>query len=276
MSGFVPFALVVPEDRPDGRLALVLHGILGSHKNWRTFARGLADQLPGWRFALVDLRNHGASHGAPGPHTVAACADDLERLADQLGAPVQAVIGHSFGGKVALEFAGRRPPGLRTAFILDASPERHEVLPEGDHEVQAVLAALRAVPMPLARRNDVLAHLAAAGLPVAIQRWMTTNLRPEDGGYVWTFDLDGATEMLHDYFGSDQWGPLRSTDPSAPAVHLVRAGRSDRWSPQVLDALDALPPGARGAVHVLPDAGHWVHVDDPVGLTDLIVAAFPT
>lgn len=276
MTDFVPHALVVPADRPQGRLALVLHGILGSHKNWRMFARGLAERLPGWRFALVDLRNHGASAGAPGPHTLSACADDLERLAEQLGAAPEVVIGHSFGGKVALEVAARAPAGLSTVFVLDANPTRHDVLPEADHEVRRVLAALRAVPLPLARRDDVLDHLATAGMPVAIQRWMTTNLRPALGGFVWTFDLDAAEEMLEDYFITDSWAPLRTSDPTAPAVHLVRAGRSDRWTQSVIRALDELPATARGTAHVLPDAGHWVHVDDPQGLTDLLVRMFPT
>jgi len=276
MTDFVPHAVVLPSDRPGARLALVLHGILGSHKNWRTFTRGLARALPGWRFALVDLRNHGASHGAPGPPTLAACADALQRLAEQLDAPVEVVIGHSFGGKVALELGARAPDGLSTVFVLDASPERHAVLPEADHEVRTVMAALRAVPQPLARRNDVMVHLAAAGLHRSIQLWMTTNLRASDEGMVWTFDLDAATAMLEDYFRTDSWGPLRSTDPSAPAVHLVRAGRSDRWTSDVLRKLDELPTGARGAVHVLPDAGHWVHVDNPRGLSDLLVRNFPT
>jgi esterase len=276
MTDFVPHAVLFPGDRPGGRLALVLHGILGSHKNWRTFTRVLARRLPGWRFALLDLRNHGDSSGAPGPHTLAACADDLERLAEELGASPEVVIGHSFGGKVALELGARAPEGLSTIFVLDASPERHEVLPDADHEVQTVLAALRAVPQPLARRNDVLLHLAAAGMPRSIQLWMTTNLRPGDGGFVWTFDLDAATAMLEDYFRTDSWGPLLTTDPSAPAVHLIRAERSDRWTTDVLRKLDKLPAAGRGSVHLLPDAGHWVHVDNPAGLSDLLVRMFPT
>ncbi len=275
MTDFVPHALLLPADRP-GRLAVVLHGILGSHKNWRRFTRGLAKRLPGWRFALVDLRNHGASHGAPGPHTLAACADDLRRLAEQLDAPIEVVIGHSFGGKVALELGARAPEELSTVFVLDASPERHAVLPDADHEVRTVMAALRAVPLPLARRNDLLPHLAAAGLPLSIQRWMTTNLREGDRGLVWTFDIDAALAMLEDYFRTDSWGPLVTTNPSAPAVHLVRAGRSDRWTGEVIRKLDELPPSARGSVHVLPNAGHWVHVDNPKGLTDLLVRMFPT
>jgi len=276
MSDFVPHALVVPPDRPDGRLALVLHGILGNHTNWRSFARGLAARLPGWRFALVDLRNHGDSDGAPGPHTLAACVDDLEALERSLGNPIEAVIGHSFGGKVALELARRASPDLRAAFVLDASPQKYDVLPGADHEVRKVLAALDAVPQPLAKRADVVDAITAQGLPVGIGRWMTTNLKRTDAGFVWTFDLTAAQEMLADYFARDLWGPLRTTDPTAPPVHLVRAGRSDRWPPEVVAELDALAPDARGTVHLLPNAGHWVHVDDPAGLTDLLVRFFPT
>lgn len=276
MSAFLPHALVVPEGRHEGRLALVLHGILGNHKNWRTFGRLLSRQLPGWRFALVDLRNHGASHGAAGPHTLAACADDLEHLAAHLGATVEVVIGHSFGGKVALEVARRAGPGLSTVYVLDASPQKYDVLPGADHEVMQVLTALDAVPQPLPKRGDVVQILAEHGMPETIGRWMTTNLRREGDGFVWTFDLRAAQELLADYFATDLWAPLTTSDPTAPQVHLVRAGRSDRWPPDVLAQLDALPHDARGTVHLLPNAGHWVHVDDPGGLMDLLVRTFPT
>ena len=271
MSAFLPHAVLIGEGA--GRLAMILHGILGNHGNWRTTGRRLAAQLPGWRFALVDLRNHGASSGAPGPHTLAACADDLQVLADHLGAPIEAVIGHSFGGKVALELARRAPPGLLSAHVLDTSPHRYAVPPSADHSVLGVLAALATVPQPLAARADVIAHLQAAGQPEAIGRWMTTNLRRVEGGYLWTFDLAAAHEMLADYFAQDLWAPLRAT--AGPAVHLVRAGRSDRWPPEVIEELDALPPDARGTAHLLPEAGHWVHVDDPEGLLRLIVSTFP-
>lgn len=265
-------SISVPDEaRP--RRAFILHGILGNLGNWRGFARRLARELKGTTFHLVDLRNHGDSPKPPGPHTLAAAADDLEELAARVGAP-DVVVGHSYGGKVTLEYASRRPSGLRQAWVLDATPHALED-PGDDNEVRKVMAALRSVPQPLANRADVVPALTARGLSRGIGTWMTTNLRPEGDGYVWTFDLDAAESMLADYFRQDLWAPLETTDSDAPRVHLVRAARSDRWTPDVRERLDALPLGAAGLVHVL-DGGHWIHVDAPDALRELFVAHWPS
>src|SRR5580692_7313306 len=101
---------------------LVLHGILGSGNNFATIARRLAAACPAWGFALVDLRMHGQSQGAPPPHTIAAAAEDLGRLEEGLRSPVAGVMGHSFGGKVALAYAARAQHELDQVWVLDASP----------------------------------------------------------------------------------------------------------------------------------------------------------
>ncbi|MEZ4466088.1 MAG: alpha/beta fold hydrolase [bacterium] len=58
--------------------------------------------------------------------------------------------------------------------------------------------------------------------------------------------------------------------PGARAVHVVRAGRSDRWDAATLQRLAASAVDVR----VLPDAGHWLHVDDPEGLLALLDPTF--
>ena len=109
---FVPAYSVVKGASATGEhVAFVLHGILGSGRNWRTFARRLAARAPAWTFVLFDLRHHGDSGAPPPPHTLDAVADDLAALAAEVGRP-QVVIGHSFGGKVAACYAGRHPDGL--------------------------------------------------------------------------------------------------------------------------------------------------------------------
>ena len=54
-------------------------------------------------------------------------------------------------------------------------------------------------------------------------------------------------------------------------IHVVRAENSPRWPAEVLQWLDHLPAGAPGRLHTLPDSGHWVHVDNPDGLLELIL-----
>src|ERR1700679_538748 len=122
MSSFVPsHARVTAPGAEPSRWMLVLHGILGSGANFRSFARRLAAARPDWGFVLVDLRMHGQSQEAPPPHTLAAAAEDLVRLGVELALPIAGVMGHSFGGKVALAYTGAAPRELEQVWVLDAS-----------------------------------------------------------------------------------------------------------------------------------------------------------
>lgn len=271
---FVPSTLVVDPRSPAApptRTAFVLHGILGSGRNWRTLARQLAGRHPHWRFVLVDLRNHGDSAGAPPPHTVTTAADDLLALHEAFGAP-DAVIGHSFGGKVALRYAARHPDGLHQCWVLDSLPG--VVFDTDENDVTQVIRALRGFPPVLDRRDTVREGLVAGGFSPGLAQWMTTNLaRQDDGTFTWRFDLDAIEAMITDYFELDLF-PVLEAPPVD--VHLVRAGRSDRWDAGTLEHLADVVArcqdvdGPKVAVHLLEHAGHWVHVDDPEGLMDTL------
>lgn len=78
----VRWSYIMDKSVPDPPTAVLLHGILGSRKNWGTFARRLAQEFPTWQFLLVDLRCHGDSTAIKkrGPHTVASAALDILKL----------------------------------------------------------------------------------------------------------------------------------------------------------------------------------------------------
>ena len=122
-------AIVEPPSGKAEKWMVFLHGILGSGANWRSFARRWVQGRKGWGAVLVDLRDHGDSRGLPGPHTVAAAGADLVALAEAVtqarGGRVAAVLGHSFGGKVAIAAAEQlRAAGheLDELWIIDAPP----------------------------------------------------------------------------------------------------------------------------------------------------------
>ena len=256
------------------RTAVLGHGILGNRQNWRSFARALVQRRPELRVITVDHRHHGDSVGAPPPDTVAACAADLERLCAHLGLRADVLIGHSFGGKVVLEAARQRAaaggldPAL-TVFVLDAPPVPGVAADRDDHEVARVLRALAALPQPLAERQDVVGLLTQRGFSTPLARWMTTNLGKAADGWRWRFSIDACARLIEDYFQLD-YTELLATPRAGLVVHLVRAARSDRWSPELITALEGLPAGAPGRLHLLPDAGHWLHADNPAGLLDLL------
>jgi esterase len=263
------FKLTAPTAQPT-RWAVVLHGILGSGTNLRTFARTLALALPEWGFLLPDLRGHGDSPPGDAPHTVSACAEDVLALTSSLGITPSAILGHSFGGKVALataQLAESRGQPVERVWVLDAPPGRADVALAVSSEVAQVVLALRGLPDRYTRREELVTLLTAQGFSLALAQWMTTNLRSTGDGLRWRFDLDVISALLQDYAVTDAWTYLN--DPARQArIDVVRAERSERWSPEELARFAAAPDDVH--LHLLPDAGHWVHVDNPEGLLAMI------
>lgn len=251
--------------------AFMLHGILGSGHNWRSFARRLVALHPSWRIVLPDLRNHGRSSGASPPHSVATCAGDLAALAQRFSPAPSVCIGHSYGGKVALAYARDFGADLREVWALDAPPGPVPTLSPGAEApdaVSKVLGALRQLAMPIARREDVVEALARFGVPMAVGQWMTTNLEAHNGGYRWRFDLDAIEAMVAEYLVADLWAVVES--PRAGLrVGLVIAGQGGRFTAADRQRAErARSESVR--VHDLPDSGHWVHVDAPDALAEIL------
>lgn len=310
-------------------VALVLHGLMGSGRNWRTFARALSARLAAggtpWRFALVDHVWHGRTFGDrthrewrnPRVETLVpngACAVDLAATAvgdfaahvraTQPGQKVAAVIGHSLGGKIALRHlaklgdASALPSHPTQWWSLDSVPSAVAHPDDDPHGVQRVIDAVRNhLPRTFAAREELGAALAASSrdgtrrsFPPDLVDWLGTNLAPVDptapasSPLTWQFDPDGAAALYDAYKRDD--GALRvaldpptgvSGDGSSPTgvvheVHVVRAERSTRWPRETVDALTARAstPGSRLRYHALANAGHWLHVDNPGGLRDVL------
>ena len=240
------------------------HGIMGSGQNWRTFARSLQEVRPEYGIALIDLRNHGRSPVGSAPHTIRSCAEDLVDLEKELGKP-KIVIGHSFGGKVALDYAVLRSP--QQLWMLDSPPGTLKDKPEDQSEVLQVISALQRVPVPLEKRKDLVDFLMVQGFSRAISNWMTTNLKRGEDGYGFRFSLPVIEELLTDYFQYDGWNVLERENQDTD-VRVVYAQNSDRWTDDSRKRTLALSDAGVG-VHCLPRAGHWVHVDNPKGLRNI-------
>lgn len=249
-------------------LGVMLHGILGSRGNWASFAKKLAERHADWRFCTVDLRNHGDSfHAGPDDdNSLKACADDLLELFMHLGQEPAWLSGHSFGGKVAMVYADECATELSQLWILDSTPGL-STSGRVSGEVERVLDTLRSIPMPVARRDDVVEAVVARGLSLPIAKWMTTNLRRDtrDGasGFQWRFHLDGVEAMLRSYAAYDGYKMLHA--PPC-AIGYVRGAKSDRWTADDIAHLHALHDEGHIALTTLDNAGHWVHTDAPEAL----------
>lgn len=260
------------------KLALLLHGALGSGNNLRSLAVKLGKLRPEYRFCLADLRHHGESQGAPLPNTLEACARDLDALVAQLGQEPEVIAGHSFGGKTALMFSQLFPGRTRQVWVLDSNPGSQE--PTAATEVTRVITALRQTSTPATDRAHVVAELTGQGLSAGTANWLATNLVRQPEGFVWRFNLDAISELMLDYFRVDLW-PVLESGATDSDFRVVVAERSDRWAPENRARLQALVETVRqpelavrrrGTVelHIVPNAGHWLHVDNPAFLLELM------
>jgi esterase len=260
--------VTAPDARPE-RWVVFLHGILGSGANWRTFARQIVAARPAWGAVLVDLRLHGDSQDAAPPHTVAAAARDVAELVATLPGPAEAVLAHSFGGKVALAYA--RDHAVGRLFVVDSTPGAR---PDGrgSESTKHIVELLTTLPHDLADRSMFTAWMEERGVSRPIAMWLAMNVRPVPNTTRYTFrvDIAGIRALLEDYFAMDLWSVLEHPPADrAMEVDFIVGERSD-----VVDAADRARAAAcpRTTVHVIADAGHWVHVDAPDALRAIVLS----
>jgi pimeloyl-ACP methyl ester carboxylesterase len=246
---------------------VMTHGIYGAGSNWRSIARKLTERRPEWGVVLVDLRQHGRSESGDAPHTLAACAEDLQALLVELGG-VRAIAGHSFGGKVVL--ASRRLIDTGQTWVLDATPSRRTPLPDRSNTVVRMLEFMERSPRIWGRRDDFIAAMVGDGHEVNLARWLAMSLVPDPaGGLVLRFDTAALREMLADYNATDLWDVLEAPGGD---VEVVVAEQSTTVSAADRGRLAAAPPHVH--VHYVT-ADHWLHIDAPALVVDLFASRLP-
>lgn len=262
--------ITAPEATPQHWL-LVLHGIYGSGRNWATLVRRVIQERPEWGAILADLRLHGGSAGFDPPHTLAAAAADVDALVASLGKPVHAVLGHSFGGKVALEYLREHGAGVRQVWVIDSTLAVTE--PSGS--AWRLIEAVRSLPEPLPSREALVEGLAPHGYAAPLANWLGMNLERDGSEFRWKLDWDGVEEMLRDYFRTDVWDVVEDP-PSGTEVHIVRASESRSLADEDVQRIESA--AARGATTYLHEleGGHWINVDNPDAVVSLMVDALPS
>jgi pimeloyl-ACP methyl ester carboxylesterase len=227
---------------------ILLHGLFGSQRNWQPVARRLSGHF---RVHTVDLRNHGAS-----PHhdevNYPLMAEDLQRFMDQERIAAAHVLGHSLGGKVAMQIALLRPHRVHRLTVVDIAPRAYEAV----HD--EVFAALRALDLSRLRTRTEADEALAECIPHhGTRRFLLTNLvfDPQHGPR-WRIHLD-ALYAQREQLTSEVNGMVPFENPAL----FLRGGASDYFRDADWKATQQLFPSAR--LHTIAGAGHWVHVDAP-------------
>jgi esterase len=233
----------------NGTPLIILHGLFGSLDNWASVSRRLAERH---RVFSVDQRNHGQSPHSP-EMTYPLMADDLRQLVDQLGLAKVHVLGHSMGGKAAMQFACLYRARVDRLIVADIAPRKYPPA----HEY--IFEALLALDLKSFQTRSQIDQALAPRIPEpATRRFLLKNLAAHsDGPLHWKFDL----HSLHRNYRSLNAAPDCNQSFDGPAL-FVRGGKSDYIRDDDLLEIRGRFPGAE--VITIPEAGHWIHAEAPL------------
>ncbi|MGY1630694.1 alpha/beta fold hydrolase [Geodermatophilus sp. SYSU D01186] len=248
-----------------GPRVVFVHGLFGQGKNWTTIAKGLSADH---RVTLLDLPNHGHS-----PWTDRVDYVDMTGMVaaelESFGEPVT-LVGHSMGGKVAMQLALRHPELLRALVVVDIAPTEYPVsggrTDDEDEEASpfgAYIAAMRALDLDaLTSREDADAALRSAVPSRMVRSFLLQSLvregLGEGGGWRWRLNLELLERDLGELRGFPEPPPGARYD--GPVLWIAGAN-SHYVLPEDRERMDRLCPNTR-LVRV-KNAGHWVHSEQP-------------
>ena len=227
---------------------VLLHGLLGSARNWQMIGRDLAETHH--VFAL-DLRNHGGSSHAD-EMTYAAMVEDVLAWMDTQGLLRVTLIGHSMGGKMAMLLACRHPERVERLVVVDIAPK--DYLSFAHRAEFAAMLEMR--PETLRNRAEAELRLEARVPNLAMRKFLITNLEPLEGeGFRWIVNLPVLAAALGDL----EKDPLLSADRFTGPVLFVAGGRSRYVEPGDWDTMQRRFPKAD--LEIIAEAGHNPHMD---------------
>ena len=242
----------------DGPAVVLMHGLFGSGGNLGALARSLADKFTVYS---LDLPNHGRSEWMV-KASLANTADAVLRWMDgeKLSAP--ALVGHSLGGKVAMEIALSHPQRCATAVVADIAPVSYP--PHHDSVFAALDAVVSAKVQSRSEASKIMSrYLSEEGV---IQFLLMSLKRSQDGHYDWRFNLQG---IKNDYEAVRAEPDVEK--PFEGPVLFIKGGDSDYILPEHRERVLQLFPAAE--VKVMPGCGHWLHAQQPA-LFNSIVGRF--
>ena len=255
-------------DSGEGPALLFIHGLTGSQRNWAHLIDALDHEH---RVLAPDLFGHGASAKVMGDYSLGAHAATLRDLLDLLGIDRVTLVGHSFGGGIAMQFCYLFPERVERLVLVASGGLGRDVSP---------LLRAATVPgaewvLPVIASGWVRRRVEAAGRLLTSRGWRAspevtevwrgfTSLADADTRRAFlattrgVIDPGGQTVTAHDHL------PMAIAIPT-----LVVWGTRDRMIP-AWHATTAHEAIADSRVVLFVGAGHFPHLDEPERFAELL------
>lgn len=237
-----------------GEPLIILHGLFGSLTNWGTQAKLLANNF---KVISVDLRNHGSS-----PHTTtmtyASMVEDIHTLMQHLQLAKANFLGHSMGGKVAMQLALSLPDYIDKLIVVDIAP----VVYPAHHD--DIFTGLFAIELDTIKsRSDADMQLSKWVPEPSVRTFLLKNLyRTKEGSFAWRMNLD----TLYKQYAEINVAPEGKAYPKD--VLFIKGDSSNYLIANYKESVLASFPKAR--YKIIKKSGHWPHAEQPAAFLDTV------
>jgi len=242
----------------NGAPVIILHGLFGMSDNWATFGKQLAKE---YEVFIPDLRNHGRSpHSNEFDYTF--LLNDLVEFIQEQNLRDIILIGHSMGGKVAMLAALSHPEIIKKLIVLDISPVSKTPSPE----IMQIIEAIKTLDLcGLDSREEIKKQLAGIIEKRKIVEFLLKNIqRLESNTFSWKFNVASVSENLEKIAD----GIETETIFNKPTL-FIGGEKSDYITGENIYQVFQIFPEAQ--IDVISNAGHWLHVDAPEELLDIVM-----
>ena len=236
----------VGENGPD---FVVLHGLFGSGKNWRSFAGSLEEDFQVW---TLDARNHGDSPHADSM-SYQQMAEDVVRFFDGNELENVILLGHSMGGKTAMQLALRFPDRIAALIVVDIAPVCYDHQQKQLKLIEAMQGLHLAAEMS---RSDIEKKLALKIPEKRLLSFLMTNLYRQNGLFQWRIGLEqiaAGMPYLLNY-------PEVNSVFEGP-VQFIGGENSAYLKFEYHARIRKNFPESR--ITMLKNCGHWLHIEQP-------------
>jgi len=242
----------------EGKPLIILHGLFGSADNWNTLAKRYSQHF---EVFVVDQRNHGLS-----PHhaifNYKEVSNDLLKFLEDNYLDNVSIIGHSMGGKVAMQFAAEHANKINKLIVVDISPRYYK-----PHH-QKVLNALHSINFDeVSTRKQAEEILNPMLNDIATTQFLLKNIYwsddviegTENKKLAWRFNLNGITNSIENV-GSESPKP-NYTDSQNLKVLFIKGANSNYI--EDFDKKIIREYYSNAIIKTIENAGHWVQAEQP-------------
>lgn len=247
--------MLYSQSKGEGSPVVLLHGLFGMGDNLGQLARALSGHF---QVISLDLRNHGRSPWFESMSLDEMAADVVEFL-DSAGIGCTDIVGHSLGGKVAMQLALNNPQRIRRLVVADIAPVEYT----GNHD--EVFSALKAVDKhKVGSRSEAAGLLSRYLTEQGIDQFLLKSLyRNEHGNYSWRMNVD-AMEKCYGQLRAGNSGGGKFNGPTL----FIKGETSAYIQAKHQPLIEQRFPHCQ--FKIMQNTGHWLHVEKPQLFNSLV------